>query len=126
MSVGGLLLGGGGLVAFYTARSDAKKGIRETDIAEETADANYLERVIQLQSEALFKPLQQEVITLRAEVGTLRVDLKAANHRIDELEDDKYRLVRRADAYEDYIKRLISHVEAELGPPAPERPSNLL
>lgn len=118
VTIFGLGAGGGGVVAWYKAHQDSKKGIRESDLAETVADTNYLERVIQLQTEALFTPLQNEVLGLRKDVREL-------NGRIDELEEEKFHLIRRADSYEFYIERLIDHVDKGLGPPAPQRPASL-
>jgi len=114
----GLLMGAGGLTAFYQARNDAKKGFKEVEIASDAADTDYLETVIKMQSEAILKPLQERV-------GSLERDLETVKGTVASLEQEKFQLIRRADAYEIYIERLKNHIDQGLGPPSPERPENL-
>lgn len=116
--VAGLLLGAGGLTALIQARGDVKKGIKEVEIASDAADTDYLATVIRMQSEAILKPLQEKV-------DDLENDVKELQTTVEELNQEKFQLIRRADAYEVYIERLTQHIDSGQGPPAPSRPPTL-
>lgn len=113
-----LLLGGGGLVAWYKARQEAKQGIKQVEISEDVAISDQWRTIIETQTKSIVDPLVAQVARLQGDVTLLQ-------QKVESLQQEKGELVRRADAYEDYIEVLVRHIRDELPPPEPARPVHL-
>lgn len=87
-----ILLGGGGVVALYKARKDAKLGIRQQETAEDAAWDERWKGIIKAQTESLLQPLQAQVdrqgakiAQLETELGSLRTRYWRSIHHIRDL-----------------------------------------
>lgn len=120
-----LLLGGGGVAGWYKFRQDAKKGTRETDIAEDVAISDQWRQIIEVQSKALLDPLTDRVATLQAEVTVLSDKVKTLEKAEREWKLERDELTYSHDLLWGWADQLVHHIEQGFGPPAPEQPTKL-
>lgn len=76
-----ILFGAGGVVAFYKARVDSRKGVREDSRADvDSLNARAI-AISQAQFDLLVTPLKTEVGELKMEVKTLRDEVEAQKNK---------------------------------------------
>lgn len=76
-----VLFGAGGIVAFYRARVDSNKGVREDSRADiDSLNARAI-AISQAQFDLLVTPLKTEVGELKTEVKTLRGEVEAQKNK---------------------------------------------
>lgn len=121
----GVVLGGGGIAAFYKARQDARKGLRETELAEDVELANQWRAIIETQTKSLLDPLTDQVAHLQASETTLRVQVRELRDEVAELREERRGFQYRETLLWDWTDRLVDHVNAHRPPPAPDPPSGL-
>lgn len=113
-----VIVGSGGLVAWYKARQDSKLGLKKAELEEDTYLAEQWRSLIETQSKALIDPLTNRVAALTAEMTVLQ-------EKVSALEKERKDWTIREGLLWDWADMLVLHIDRELPPPAPERPEGL-
>ena len=107
-----VLLGSGGAVAWYQARADSRRGVRDLEIAEDAAASARWQAIVKTQTESLLEPLMKRVGALEVEVAELR--------------REKTEWERRERLWERWAMSLVGHINDRKDPPPPAPPDGLM
>jgi hypothetical protein len=76
-----LLLGSSGVVAFYRARHDARRGVSQQAVATDDSVSNRWKAIIEAQTKTLLEPMSVRISTLESKIGALEADLATSRRK---------------------------------------------
>jgi len=81
ITIATLLLGGGGIAAYYKVRVDKQLGVAQQESVEDDALSSRWRSIIETQTKVLLEPMKVELAEVKAEVKELRQENEATKRK---------------------------------------------
>jgi len=81
IAIGTLILGGGGVAAYYKVRVDKQLGVAQQESVEDDALSNRWKAIIETQTKVLLEPMVKQIGDLQVEVAEVKVELASSRRK---------------------------------------------
>lgn len=114
------LFGGGAAAQFFRLRHDKRLGIRNQDLAEDTAAEEWWQNRLKAQADLLVEPLRRELGEQRDEVRDLRNEVRDLRAEVSHVRTRYWRAINLIRALYAWIDRYGYDVGVERPQPHPD------